>query len=257
MAELPSPNSRDKSSKNFATPFAEEISAASLTELLKLLDDPRLDDEHLCVLLSRKDLSAAFLEEFTRHRDLVHAYSVIRALSYHPNVPRKIALRLLRELHLMDLMKLAQTATTAPDLQRSAEQNLIARLPHVTLGQKIALARQSSTRILAALIIEGNAQAVEPAVENPRLSEAQVLKLLARDKLPLAVVPAFCRSRRWTSVPNVALALLRYPHTPPEAASNILSHIASGDLRTLAQTKTVSQTLRRHIQRELAHRSSL
>jgi hypothetical protein len=131
---------------------------------------------------------------------------------------------------------------------------LIARLPHVALGQKIALARQASARILAALIIEGNAQVVEPAVENPRLTEAQVLKLLAREKLPLAVVPAFCRSHRWTSVPNVALALLRYPHTPPEAAVRILPHVASVDLRELAQTRTVSQSLRRHIQRELAQR---
>jgi hypothetical protein len=81
--------------------------------------------------------------------------------------------------------------------------------------------------------------------------------LLARDKLPLAVVPAFCRSHRWTSVPNVALALLRYPHTPSEAAVKILPHVASADLRALAQTKTISQTMRRHMQRELAHRSSL
>ena len=110
MAEPISPNSRGESSRNFATPFAEEISSANASDLLKVLDDPRLDDEHLCVLLSRKDLSASFLEEFARHRDLLHGYPVIRATAFHPNVPRKIALRLLRELHLMDLMKLSQMA---------------------------------------------------------------------------------------------------------------------------------------------------
>lgn len=257
VAEPASSHPRDELAKKPISPFAGEISVANASELLKILDDPRLDDEHLCILLARKDLPSDFLNEFARRRELLHGYPVIRATAFHPNVPRKIALRLLRELHLMDLMKLSQVATAAPDLQRSAEEHLIARLPHVTLGQKIALARQSSARILAALIIEGNAQVVEPAVENPRLTEAQVLKLLARDKLPLAIVPAFCRSRRWTSVPNVALALLRYPHTPPEAATKILPHVGSADLRALAQTKTVSQTLRRHIQREIAHRSSL
>jgi hypothetical protein len=257
MAEPASPNPGGELSKKSATPFAEEISLANATELRKVLDDPRLDDEHLCILLSRKDLSASFLEEFARHRDLLHGYPVIRATAFHPNVPRTIALRLLRELHLMDLMKLSQATTAAPDLQRSAEEHLVARLPHVTLGQKIALARQASARILAALIIEGNAQVVEPAVENPRLTEAQALKLLTRDKLPLAVVPTFCRSRRWTSAPNVAIALLRYVHTPPEVATKILPHVGSAELRALAQTKTISQTLRRHIQHELAHRSSL
>lgn len=257
MAEATSPHSRDESPKKSATSFAEGISVADAATLLKILDGPRLDDERLCIVLARKDLPADFLSEFARRRELLHGYPVIRAMAFHPNVPRKIALRLLRELHLMDLMKLSQAATAAPDLQRSAEEHLIARLPHVTLGQKIALARQSSARILAALIIEGNAQVVEPAVENPRLTEAQVLKLMARDKLPLAIVPAFCRSQRWTSVPNVAVALLRYPHTPPEAAMKILPHVGSADLRALAQTKTLSQTLRRHIQREIAHRSSM
>jgi hypothetical protein len=256
VAEPTSPRSRDGSAKKSITPFAEEISQANANALLEILDDPRLDDEHICILLARKDLPADFLSEFARRRELLHGYPVIRAMAFHPNIPRKIALRLLRELHLMDLMKLSQAATAAPDLQRSAEEHLIARLPHVTLGQKIALARQSSARILAALIIEGNIQIVEPAVENPRLTEAQVLKLLARDKLPLAIVPAFCRSSRWTSVPNVALALLRYPHTPPEAATKILPHVPSADLRALVQTKTVSQILRHHIQREIAHRSS-
>jgi hypothetical protein len=257
MADASKPNSPDRSPENSAKSFAEEISAADAGVLLDFLDDPRLDDDHLCILLARKDLPGTFLDELARRRELLHGYSVIRAFSFHPSVPRKVALRLLRELHLMDLMKLSQAATAAPDLQRSAEEHLIARLPHVALGQKIALARQASARILAALIIEGNAQVVEPAVENSRLTESQVLKLLARDKLPLAVVPAFCRSQRWTSVPNVALALLRYPHTPPEAAVKILPHVASADLRALAQTKTISQTMRRHMHRELAHRSSL
>jgi hypothetical protein len=247
----------DGFTQDAAKSFAEEISAADADTLLNFLHDPRLDDDHLCILIARKDLPGTFLEELARRRELLYGYTVIRALSFHPSIPRKLALRLLRELHLMDVMKLSQAATAAPELQRSAEENLIARLPHVTLGQKIALARQASARILAALIVEGNAQVVEPAVENPRLTEAQALKLLARDKLPLAVVPALCRSQRWTSVPNVALALLRYPHTPPEAAVKILPHVSSADLRALAQTKTISQTMRRHLQRELAHRSSL
>jgi hypothetical protein len=257
MAESANPNSHPDSSGKSATSFTAEISAASPTTLIKLFDDPRMDDEHLCFLLSRKDLSANILDELARRRELLYGYQVIRALAFHPNVPRKLALRLLRELHLMDLMKLSQAAATASDLQRSAEEQLIARLPHVALGQKIALARQASARVLAALILEGNAQVVEPAVGNPRLTEAQVLKLLARDKLPVAVVPALCRQRRWTSAPNVIMALMRYPHTPPEAAQHILPGISSTELRELSQTKTISQRLRHQIERELAQRSSL
>jgi hypothetical protein len=253
MAEPANPTFRSNLPQNSSSAFAKEFSDASPNELINLFDDPRLVDEQLCILLARKDLPATFLDELARRRKLLHDYPVIRALAFHPNVSRKLALRLLRELHLMDLMKLSQAAT-APDLQRTAEEQLIARLPHVALGQKIALARQASARILAALIIEGNAQVVEPAVGNPRLTEAQVLKLLAREKLPPAIVPALCRQRRWTSAPNVVLALMRYPNTPPEAAQHILPGIASAELRGLMQMKTISERLRRQIQRELAQR---
>jgi hypothetical protein len=257
MAEYANPNSPADSSGKSGTAFAAEISSASPATLINLLDDPRMDDAHLCLLLSRKDLSANVLDELARRRDLPHGYRVIRAFAFHPNVSRKLALRLLRELHLMDLMKLSRAAATPSDLQRSAEEHLIARLPHVALGQKIALARQASARVLGVLILEGNAQVVEPAVENPRLTEAQVLKLLAGNKLPVAVVPALCRQPRWTSVPNVIKALMRYPHTPPEAAQQILPGISSNELRELSQKKTISQRLRRQIERELAQRSSL
>ena len=256
MANPADPAERDAPAKRPTISFANEVSEASVSTLLNLLHDPRLDDDHLCILLGRKDLPETFLEEFARRRELLHGYPVIRALAFHANVPRRIALRLLRELHLMDVMKLSQAATVPSELQRSAEEHLIARLPHVALGQKIALARQATARVLAALILEGNAQVVEPAAENPRLTEAQVLKLLTREKLPLAVVPALCRSRRWTAVPNVALALLRYSHTPPEAAVKLLTHVGSADLRALAQTKTVSLTMRQHIQSEIARRSA-
>jgi hypothetical protein len=235
--------------------FAERISSANPPALTELLDDSRMDEEKLCLLLSRKDVSANVLEEIARRRKLLHGYPVIRAFAFHPNVPRRIAPRLLRELHLMDLMKLSQATTTPSDLQRSAEEQLIARLPHVALGQKIALARQASARVLAALILEGNAQVVEPAVGNPRLTEAQVLKLLAREKLPVAVIPALCRHRRWTSAPNVVMAMMRYPHTPPEAAQHILPGISSPELRELERLKTISPRTRRQIERELAQRA--
>lgn len=234
--------------------FAAEIAVATHAALLKFLDDPRLDEEHLLVLLSRKDLPVAFLEEFARRRGLLTSYGVRRSLAFHPHVPRVLAMRLARELHLMDLVKLSQTPAAPPEVRRIAEEQLLARLPQVPLGQKIALARQATARVLAALIVEGVARVVEPALQNPRLTEAQVLKLLTKEKLPSIVVPAICRHARWESFPNVRLALLRHPQTPHEAVQRILPHIPLGDLRALARLKTISEIVRRHIERELARR---
>ena len=60
MAEPFKPNSGDGTPQNSAKSFAEEISAADADALLTFLHDPRLDDEHLCILLARKRFAGDF-----------------------------------------------------------------------------------------------------------------------------------------------------------------------------------------------------
>lgn len=237
--------------------FAAELSSANPESLVALLSDSRLDETHLCLLLERKDLPGTFLQEVAKRRELLRGYRVKRSMAFHPHVPRLIALRLIRELYLMDLVKLSQSPLTPGDLQRVAEAQLIARLPQVGLGEKIALARQSSARVLAALISEGHPRVVGPALDNPRLTEAQVLKLLTNEKLGAAVLAAAGRHPRWSVLPNVRLAILRHPHPPLEAAAKLLPRVNMGDLQALAKLKTVSAAIRRHVEHEIARRMSV
>ena len=236
------------------TPFAEQLVSAVNDALLTLIADPRLDEEHLYWLLGRKDLPAAVLENMARRREFPDSYRVLRAIAFHPNVPRPVVKPLVRGLHLMDLVKLSQAVSAAPDLRRSAEDQLITRMPHLPLGQKIAVARQSTARVLAMLISEGNPRVIGPALANPRLTEAQVLKLLTNEKLPAAIVPAIARHTRWPALPNVRLALLRHPQTPYEIALRLLPHITVADLHALAKLKTISSEYRRQIERAAGQR---
>jgi hypothetical protein len=234
--------------------FAEELSSAGAGALPRLIEDPRVDEEHLYWLLGRKDLPASVLEIIARRREFPDSYRVLRATAFHPNVPRAVVKPLVRGLHLMDLVKLSQAVSAASDLRRSAEDQVITRIPHLPLGQKIAVARQSTARVLAMLISEGNPRVIGPALSNSRLTEAQVLKLLANEKLAGAVVPAISRHSRWPALPNVRLALLRHPQTPYEIALRLLPHVTVGDLHALAKLKTISSEYRRQIERAAAQR---
>ena len=98
----------------------------------------------------------------------------------------------------------------------------MSRLGQVTLGEKITLAKRASPRVLAALITEGIPRVFEPALRNPRLTESQVLKLLANDSLPERVVVAIASHPRWESLPNIQLALLRHPRIPVDLANKSL-----------------------------------
>lgn len=55
--------------------------------ILGLLDNPCFDENHVCLLLGRKDLSTALLEEIASRNQGLASYRVRRGLAYHPHVP--------------------------------------------------------------------------------------------------------------------------------------------------------------------------
>jgi hypothetical protein len=222
--------------------------------LLALLDNPALDETQLCLLLNRKDIPGEILEEVARRKQLLKNYRVKRALAFHPRTPRLANLRLIRELYLMDLVQLTLLPGTSVELKRIAEEQLVARLPQLPLGQKITLARRGTARVVGALLAEGHTQTVSIALDNPGLTEAQVLKALARANLPPGVVKAVAQHRKWSHTYNVRLALVRHPASTLSTILAYLPELTVSDLRELAAPGIVSENLRRYLLAEIQQR---
>ena len=222
--------------------------------LLALLDNPALDETQLCLLLDRKDLPAEILEEVARRKPLLRNYRVKRALAFHPRTPRLASLRLIRELYLMDLVQLTLLPGTSAELKRSAEEQLVARLPQLPLGQKITLARRGTARVAGALLAEGHAQVLSVVLDNGRLTEAQVLKALSRGRLPVGVVKAVAQHRKWSHTYNVRLALVRHPNSTLSTILAYLPELTVSDLRELAAPGIVSENLRKYLLAEIQQR---
>ncbi|HKW64134.1 MAG TPA: hypothetical protein VJN89_16400 [Candidatus Acidoferrum sp.] len=222
--------------------------------LLALLDNPALDESHLCLLLERKDLPGEVLEEVGKRKPLLKSYRVKKALCFHPRGPRLVTLRLIRDLYLMDLVQLALSPAVPAELKRNAEEQLVARLPQIPLGQKITLARRGPARVAGALLTEGHPQIVSVVLDNPYLTEAQILKSLSREKLPAPVVPAIIHHRKWSISYNIRIALLRQPSAPLATILSYLPQLTVSDLRELAAPGIVPETLRRYIQAEVQRR---
>ena len=223
-------------------------------ELLPVLDNPSLDEKSLCLLLQRKDLSTDFLQEVLLRRRLLKSYQVKKALALHPHTPRTDGFRLLRELYLMDLVQFAISPGTLPDLKIKAEEQVINKLPHLPLGQKITLARRAPARIAGALLAEGQKQVVAAALANPNLSEAQVLRVLSRDKLPPVVAQAIAQHEKWSHVYNVRIALIRQPSTTLTAILAFLPELTISDLRELLAPGILPENLRHYLQAEIQRR---
>jgi len=222
--------------------------------LLALLDNPSLEETQLCMLLERKNLPGEVLEEVARRKPLLKSYRVKKALAFHPRTPRLVTMRLLRDLYLMDLVQITLLPGIPAELKRNAEDQLVSRLPQMPLGQKITLARRGPARLAGALLAEGHAQIVGIVLDNAYLTEAQVLKVLSREKLPPVVVHDISRHRKWSISYNVRLALVRHPLSPLATVLAYLPELTVSDLRELASPGIVPESLRKYLQAEVQRR---
>jgi hypothetical protein len=250
--------SADKNPDRAFVASGEELAAllhhADAEVLLALLDNPALEEAQLCMLLERKNLPAEILEEVARRKPLLKNYRVKKALAFHPRTPRLVTLRLLRDLYLMDLVQLTLLAGIPTELKRNAEDQLVSRLPQLPLGQKITLARRGPARLAGALLAEGHAQIVSIVLDNAYLTEAQVLRVLSREKLPPIVVRTISLHRKWSISYNVRLALVRHPLSPLATVLAYLPELTVSDLRELASPGIVSESLRKYLQAEVQRR---
>jgi hypothetical protein len=91
-------------------------------------------------------------------------------------------------------------------------------------------------------------------LDNPYMTEAQILRVLSRVNLPASVVPAIIRHRKWSLAYNIRIALLRQPSAPLATILSFLPHLTVSDLRELAAPGIVPESLRKYIQAEVQRR---
>jgi hypothetical protein len=222
--------------------------------LSALLKNPAFDESKLTLLLGRKDAPVELLEEIGTRKTLLKNYAVKRALIFHPRTPRLIGLRLIRDLYVMDLVQLALSPAASMELRRLAEEQLIARLPQLPLGQRITLARRGPARVAGALLAQGNAQVLPIALNNSFLTESQILKVLAREKIAPQVAQAIANHPKWSQIYNVRLALVRTPTAPLAIVLGFLPQLTVSDLRELTSPGIIPENLRRYLQAEVQRR---
>jgi hypothetical protein len=222
--------------------------------LLGLLDNPAFEENHLCLLLGRKELSTVLLDEIVSHTQWLRSYRVRRGLAYHPHVPHYLGLRLVSELYVTDLVQLSILRSAAPEVRHLAEELILARLPQLPSSQKMTLARRGPPRIAGALLADGQIEVVPVVLDSPFLNEGHVLKALSRVTLPGRVVAAIAGHQRWSHLYSVRLALLRNPQAPLARLLSFLPTISVPDLRVLVESSATPSNLRPHLRRELANR---
>jgi hypothetical protein len=231
------------------------IHAADEEVLLELLENPTLEEEHVSQLLERLDLPAKILTAVAENREWIAKEGIRLRLARHPRTPRRISLSLLRQLYLFDLVRVSLFPSAPAEIRRVADEIIIARIPHLPVGEKLTLARRGPARVAGALLAEGHPQAVKLVLANTFLTESQVLKVLAKPGVQERVVAAISQHAKWSRQYNVRLALARNPKTPVPTVLEILPDLTRGDLKEIATLESLAPHLRKYIQQEQAKRA--
>lgn len=222
--------------------------------LKAMIENPAFDDAHMCLLLERRDLPGTLLEEIAKRKAWRMVYRVRRGLASHPHTPRLVAMRMLRDLHLLDLVRISLLPAVPKEIQHLAEERILAQLSVLPLGQKLMLARRGSARVAGGLVENGPVPVARAALENARLTEAQVLKTLAKESLSAAILDLIAKDPKWSRLLNVRVAVLRHRHVPLECVPELLPGLPHASIEDLLRMSRLSANLRAHLRAELARR---
>lgn len=201
--------------------------------LLAALRNPSLDDTHLLVLLKRRGLPESLFTSLYAAKPLIESYPVRLALVCNPETPTHISQTLLPQLYLFDLLKVCLMPGFTADHRLLAERCIIQRLPTQPLGNKLTLARRCTPAVAEALLREGVPQVVAVCLDNPRLKEGAVHQFLSSYQATAETISMVARHERWKGRPNIRLAILRNPRTPPVWFTLFLPGLPPATLRDL------------------------
>jgi hypothetical protein len=229
----PEQSDRQLVSAGESAPFNEDLALASLK-------NPELRSERI--------------EHISRDAAFMKSRKVRFAVACHLRTPRRIALRLIRELYTFDLMQFSLLPAAAADLKRVADDLLVARVISVTLGERISLARKSSATVAAALLLDKDTHVWQTALENPRVTEAAIVKALQRSSATPAFVEAVCLHAKWSLRPEIRIALLRNAHTPLARAIDFARRLPSAQLRDILYASRLPEKIKVYLRKELKSR---
>jgi hypothetical protein len=237
--------------RHLLAPFFKETAKEVLVALAQ---NPNLSETDLLRLLQRKDLPREAVEQIAQHKEAARNYSVKVALTQHPKTPRLVSLPLMKFLYLFDLVRVSQTPGVPADVKVVAEQTILKRLESIPRGEKITLARRASGRVAAGLLESQDRELIRAALENPFLSEAHLLRALARESVPRLVVELIAMDSKWSYRYHIRLALIRNPQTPLTRVLEFLPDVAVTDLREACLDRRMPEPVRRYIAAHCAER---
>ena len=114
----------------------------------------------------------------------------------------------------------------------------------LTLGERRALARRISPRIIERLLMDPDPGVIRRLLWNPRVTETEVLKIASRNPVSPSILREVALCPRWMSRYRVKLALVLNPCCPLSVSLSLVKLILHQDLPTVFEKEDLNPQLR-------------
>ncbi len=220
-----------------------EADGAELAALIGALGDD-LSAPQVRQLLRNPWVGEEILRWMAGQDRLVRIYEVRRILVRHPKLPTVLALKLIPGLFWRDLMEVGLDTRVKPVVRRSAQRYLVERLPGLAVGERVTLARRASPEALVHLRSDPHLPVIAALLDNPRLTEAVLIPLIASDSTLPHVLELVAANRRWGVRYGVKQTLAKNPRTPVVVALRLLPVLKKPDQRAIVAAANLSPVVR-------------
>lgn len=216
-------------------------------ELLRLLEEnlDHLEPPAVRQALRNPYAGAEHVERIAAQTRLLSFYEVQRDITLHPRTPEPLALRFVPGLFWRDLMTLGLDMRVRPQVRRSADLHLTARLSSLAVGEKVSLARRAGPGILTQLRHDPSPRVFAALLDNPRLTEGVLAPVAHAFGTPAPILALLAADSRWGVRYPLRVALARNPNTPLETALRLLPLLRKTDLQGTAADPRVPDAVRR------------
>ena len=130
-----------------------------------------------------------------------------------------------------------------PGAKSDSEEQLYIRITKMLLPEKIKLALLGNATCRTLLIRDPNRMIQAFVLKNPRLQPKEVEEFARNPNLSEFVIRTIADNQNWTKGYGMKLNLVLNPKTPLEISLKFLRFLNAGDVKRIAKSKNLPQTL--------------
>lgn len=216
----------------------------------------RMSEEEALAVLASPHCTASVCAELAYSSRLTLHYPIRLRLVEHRATPLGQAMKFVSHLYWSDLLRLSMSMRVAPAVRRAIDVRLIALLPGLTLGERIAAAKRCSREVIGHLLFDPEPRVFSALMINPRLVEDDLVRLIASERVPPEKLAIVGGDRKWSCRYAIRLALVLNQATPRAVAASQLRYLSRRDLSDLEEHPATSTYIRRCIEKISAGRST-